>query len=283
MRAARPLTAESYANICSCPRADDPARRSRRVLRVGRTARRPAAAGASGDRRRRRRAGRQLRGARLRDSLGDGRRARPAPVPGGDRRRAALRAYVKASREVFAVFDRTSPVVEGISIDEAFLDVAGMERIAGTAEQIARTLRSRCVAGRAADQRRGRDNEGRGEDGQRDGEAQRTARRRARDRVGFLHPLPVARLWGVGAATATRLQPRGMRHGRRPRRAGEPALVAIVGRAAGRHLYAVAHNRGVRPVRTAAAGARSAHSGRSAGRARRRASSSPCSPRSSTG
>src|ERR1700761_4955991 len=41
-------------------------------------------------------------------------------------------AYVEASRAVFRVFDDTTPLVEGMSIDEAFLDVRGMERIAGT-------------------------------------------------------------------------------------------------------------------------------------------------------
>src|SRR5262249_59682537 len=51
-------------------------------------------------------------------------------------------AYTEASRAMFAVFDDTSPVVEGLSIDEAFLDVRGMERIAGTPEQIAVRLRA---------------------------------------------------------------------------------------------------------------------------------------------
>ena len=46
-------------------------------------------------------------------------------------------AYTEASRAMFAVFEDASPVVEGLSIDEAFLDVRGMERIAGTAAEIA--------------------------------------------------------------------------------------------------------------------------------------------------
>ena len=108
-------------------------------------------------------------------------------------------AYIEASKAVFEVFDDTSPVVEGLSIDEAFIDVRGMGRIAGTPREIAARLR-----------------------------------RRVRDEVGlpitvgvartkflakvasgvakpdgllvvppgaeldFLHPLPVERLWGVG-------------------------------------------------------------------------------------
>src|SRR6059058_3390666 len=46
-------------------------------------------------------------------------------------------AYVEASRAVFEVFKRTAPLVEGLSIDEAFLDVRGLERISGTAREIA--------------------------------------------------------------------------------------------------------------------------------------------------
>src|SRR5512140_1503714 len=52
-----------------------------------------------------------------------------------------MSAYAEASRAVFAVFDDTSPLVEGLSIDEAFLDVRGMERIAGTPIEIAARLR----------------------------------------------------------------------------------------------------------------------------------------------
>src|SRR3954463_5493652 len=50
-------------------------------------------------------------------------------------------AYLEGSRAVFAVFERMAPVVEGISIDEAFLDVSGLERISGSPTQIAIRLR----------------------------------------------------------------------------------------------------------------------------------------------
>ena len=46
-------------------------------------------------------------------------------------------AYIEASKAVFEVFDDTSPIVEGLSIDEAFLDVSGLWRIAGTPAEIA--------------------------------------------------------------------------------------------------------------------------------------------------
>jgi DNA polymerase-4 len=55
-------------------------------------------------------------------------------------------AYSAASRDVFAIFRDTTPLVEGLSIDEAFLEVGGLRRIAGTPEQIAVRLRERVRA-----------------------------------------------------------------------------------------------------------------------------------------
>src|SRR5215510_12426315 len=55
--------------------------------------------------------------------------------------RPRMSAYSEASKAVYRVFEDTTPLVEGLSIDEAFLDVRGMERIAGTPEQIAARLR----------------------------------------------------------------------------------------------------------------------------------------------
>ncbi len=160
-------------------------------------------------------------------------------------------AYVEASRTVRAIFDRTSPVVECISIDEAFLDVTGMERIAGSPEDIARTLRrtvheevglpisvgvatTKVVAKLAS------------------GVAKPNGLHVVAPgtELAFLHPLPVGRLWGVGAATGAKLHRAGLHTVADLARAGEPALIAVIGRAAGRHLYAVAHNRVVRPVRS---------------------------------
>src|SRR6478672_6649458 len=50
-------------------------------------------------------------------------------------------AYTEASRAMFAVFEDLSPLVEGLSIDEAFLDVRGMRRLSGTPVEIAKRLR----------------------------------------------------------------------------------------------------------------------------------------------
>ncbi|HZC30741.1 MAG TPA: DNA polymerase IV, partial [Gaiellaceae bacterium] len=54
-----------------------------------------------------------------------------------------MSAYAEASKALYAVFEDTTPLVEGLSIDEAFLDVRGMERIAGTPREIAVRLRRR--------------------------------------------------------------------------------------------------------------------------------------------
>src|SRR3954469_2608338 len=53
-----------------------------------------------------------------------------------------MRAYSEASKAMFAVFEDASPLVEPLSIDEAFLDVRGMRRIAGSPAEIAARLRS---------------------------------------------------------------------------------------------------------------------------------------------
>jgi DNA polymerase IV len=160
-----------------------------------------------------------------------------------------MSVYAEASRALFRVFDDASPLVEGLSIDEAFLDVRGLERISGTPAEIAARLR-----------------------------------REARERVGlpitvgvartkflakvasgvakpdgllvvppdrelaFLHPLPVERLWGVGPVTARKLRERGISNVGEVAQLAETSLVTMLGRASGRHLYALAHNRDPRPV-----------------------------------
>ena len=74
------------------------------------------------------------------------------------------------------------------------------------------------------------------------------ARVLAERELAFLHPLPVERLWGVGAKTADKLHDRGITTVGEVARIAEAALVAMLGRASGRHLHALAHNRDPRPV-----------------------------------
>ena len=66
--------------------------------------------------------------------------------------------------------------------------------------------------------------------------------------LAFLHPLPVERLWGVGPVTAARLRERGLRRVGEVAQLEEATLVALLGRAAGHHLHALAHNRDPRAV-----------------------------------
>ncbi len=158
-------------------------------------------------------------------------------------------AYVEASRAVFAVFDRTAPVVEGISIDEAFLDVSGLERISGTPTQIANRLRREVrervdlpiTVGVASTKHLAKVASGVAKP---DGLIVVPPERE----LEFLHPLPVSRLWGVGPATTERLHALGITRVGEIARFGETQLMEMLGRAAGRHLYAVAHNRDPRRV-----------------------------------
>jgi DNA polymerase-4 len=158
-------------------------------------------------------------------------------------------AYTEASKAVFEIFEDTAPTVEALSIDEAFLDVRGMAHFAGTPAEIAARLR-----------------------------------RRVRDEVGlpisvgvartkflakvasavakpdgllvvppdreleFLHPLPVERLWGVGHITAEKLHGAGLHTVGEVAAVSPRALMELVGKAAGRHLHALANVRDPRRV-----------------------------------
>ena len=162
-----------------------------------------------------------------------------------------MSAYSEASKALFRVFEDATPLVEALSIDEAFLDVRGLERSAGTPVEIASRLRQAVreqvglpisvgvartkflakVASAVAKP-----------DGllvvPPEGELE------------FLHPLPVERLWGVGEATALKLRARGIWSVREVAELDEIALVSMLGRAAGRRLHALAHNRDPRAVET---------------------------------
>ena len=160
-----------------------------------------------------------------------------------------MSAYSEASRAVFAVFERTTPVVEALSIDEAFLDVRGMERVAGSPVEIATWLRREVreqvglpiTVGVARTKFLAKVASGVAKP---DGLLVVPPD----DELGFLHPLPVERLWGVGKVTARKLHDHGIATVGQVARLGQPALVSMLGVAVGRHLDALAHNRDPRPV-----------------------------------
>lgn len=158
-------------------------------------------------------------------------------------------AYTEASRQVFDVFHDTTPLVEGLSIDEAFLDVGGLRRIAGEPVDIARRLRAAVAervrlpitVGVARTKFLAKVASGVAKpDGLLVVEPDRE--------IEFLHPLPVGRLWGVGPVTERKLHDRGIRTVGEVASLAEAHLVAMLGPGGGRHLHALAHNRDPRPV-----------------------------------
>ncbi|MGQ0845765.1 MAG: DNA polymerase IV [Sporichthyaceae bacterium] len=159
-------------------------------------------------------------------------------------------AYTAASKAVFDVFHDTTPVVEGISIDEAFLDVSGLRRLAGTPAHIAAGLRKRVLAevglpitvGIARTKFLAK-------------VASKVAKPdglllvRPEDELTFLNPLPVSALWGVGPKTCAKLAERGIFTVADATCLTHEDLAAMVGKAAGRQLYCLARNLDPRPVR----------------------------------
>jgi DNA polymerase IV len=160
-----------------------------------------------------------------------------------------MSAYSDASKAVFAVFEDTAPVVEGLSIDEAFLDVRGLERISGTPPEIAARLRRQVreqvglpiTVGVARTKFLAKVASGVAKP---DGLLVVAPE----EELAFLHPLAIERLWGVGAVTAEKLRARGITTVGEVAGLGEATLVAMLGRASGRHLHALSHNDDPRPV-----------------------------------
>jgi DNA polymerase-4 len=160
-----------------------------------------------------------------------------------------MSAYSDASRAVFEVFADTTPFVEGISIDEAFLEVGGLARVSGTPTEIAIRLRHQVLdrvglpisVGVARTKFLAKVASAVSKpdgllvvppDGEQD----------------FLHPLPVERLWGVGRKTAVKLHERGITTVGEVAGLPERVLTSMLGLASGHHLHALAHNRDPRPV-----------------------------------
>jgi DNA polymerase IV len=160
-----------------------------------------------------------------------------------------MSAYAEASKALFRVFEDTTPLVEGLSIDEAFLDVRGLRRISGTPTEIAvrlrRDVRERVglplTVGVARTKFLAKVASGVAKP---DGLLVVPPGRE----LAFLHPLPIERLWGVGRVTANKLHDQGITTVGEVAQLAEAALVSMLGRASGRHLHALARNRDPRPV-----------------------------------
>jgi DNA polymerase IV len=163
--------------------------------------------------------------------------------------RPRMDAYSEASKAIYRVFEETSPRVEGLSIDEAFLDVRGVRRLSGTPTEIAvrlrREIRERVglpvTVGVARTKFLAKVASGVAKP---DGLLVVPPERE----LAFLHRLPVERLWGVGAVTADKLHRLGISTVGQVAEVAEGTLVSILGRASGRQLHALAHNRDPRPV-----------------------------------
>ena len=179
-------------------------------------------------------------------------------MPMGRARRACPQAafvaprfdrYSEKSREVMAILGSVTPLVEPLSIDEAFLDVSGAGRLLGSGTEIAQLIRARVreevglvvsvgvattkfLAKLAGDLSKP------------DGlitVAPGTER-------AFLAPLPVSRLWGVGPATLKRLERMGVQTIGEVAELPESALTAALGAALGQRLLALANNDDPREV-----------------------------------
>ncbi len=156
--------------------------------------------------------------------------------------------YARESRRIFAVFDRFTPAVEGLSLDEAFLDLTGTERLLGPAREVGERLRRevraetglavsvgiapvKLVAKIASDLAK--------PDGLLEVEPGRIRE--------FLDPLPVGRLWGVGPVTEARLARAGIRTIGELASARPEALRGALGEW-GAHAAALARGEDVREV-----------------------------------
>ncbi|MDQ1373356.1 MAG: polymerase, partial [Actinomycetota bacterium] len=167
--------------------------------------------------------------------------------------------YSEYSRRMHAVLTSYTPLVEGISLDEAFLDVAGARRLFGTGTEIAHRIRSRiadelslpCSVGVATTKLLAK-------------LASKAAKPRAAlsgpqpglgvcvveagSELEFLHPLPVSALWGVGPATETRLKRFGVTTIGELATVPRDTLVGTLGQSLGAHLHELANGRDPRPV-----------------------------------
>lgn len=164
--------------------------------------------------------------------------------------RPRMDRYREKSAEVFEIFGRFTPLVEGLSLDEAFLDISGSDRLFGQPLEVGRRLKTaireetgltasvglahnKFLAKLASDAQK--------PDG--------LVWIRPEDVRSFLDPMPVARLWGIGRQTAPRLRALGILTIGQLRRADPGALRGVLGQRVG-HFQALARGEDQRPVNT---------------------------------
>lgn len=159
--------------------------------------------------------------------------------------------YREYSRAVMKVFNDFTPVVEQLSIDEAFLDVSGAIKIFGSPEEIARQIKTQvfeetglpCSVGVASTKF-----------------VAKLASTQSKpngllvipeeDTLAFLQPLPIDALWGVGKKTAEVLHKRGLHTVADVAHTPEKSLISALGQSAGHHLYELSWGRDPRAVTT---------------------------------
>ncbi|MBV8160561.1 MAG: DNA polymerase IV [Acidimicrobiia bacterium] len=167
--------------------------------------------------------------------------------------------YGDYSRRLHQILLSFTPLVEGIALDEAFLDVEGARKLLGPAEEQAAAIRwriaeelrltasvgagtSKLVAKLASEAAKPRVTN----QGVRPGAGVRVVP--PGGELTFLHPHPVQALWGVGPATLRRLQRFGVRTVGDLAALPETTVIGALGEAQGRHLHALAWARDDRPV-----------------------------------
>ncbi len=163
---------------------------------------------------------------------------------------ARMEAYSEASKAVYSIFHETSPLVEGLSIDEAFLDGGGLGHIFGSPADVAAKLRRdvlekvglRISVGVARTKFLAKIASGESKpDGLLVIEPE--------EESAFLGPLPIERVWGVGRVTSEKLRSMGIRTVGEIASCDENRLIAALGKSAGLRLLDLANNRDPRPVK----------------------------------
>jgi DNA polymerase IV len=160
-------------------------------------------------------------------------------------------AYVEYSKAVFEIFESYTPLVERLSIDEAFLDVTGSIHLFGSPADIGRSIRedvhreTGLAVSVGATTRK---------------YLSKIASQVAKpdglivvhpgEELEFLHPLPVSYLWGVGPVTKRKLNELGIETIGDIASTPQDALVAMLGAGHASHLHALSHNLDPRPVVT---------------------------------